>query len=67
MYREVFHITEMRDGCVYQTKSTGKYILVGNDITKLDSKKITLASVSTKLTQSLEPITLDIVPISEFL
>lgn len=47
LYREVFIITEYRDGCVFKTKTTGKYIL---GIQEQDLPKDHIAvSVSTKM------------------
>ena len=48
-YREVFLITELKDGCVYKTKSIG-YIHV-KDSANYPPDKYVLASLSTSLTK----------------
>lgn len=47
-YLEVFKIVEMRDGLVYKTKTTGKYIRM-HDAGKLDPKVYVTSSISTRL------------------
>lgn len=56
LYREVWLITEYRDGCVYKTKSTGKYILTIQE--KDLPKDHTTSSVSTKVFADKDQITL---------
>jgi hypothetical protein len=51
-YMEVWIITEMRDGCVYKTRPTGKY--VKSDWINPDINKYYLASLSTSLLRNDE-------------
>ena len=51
LYREVWQITAMKDGCIYKTKSTKKFIHQ-DDEGKLDAEKFTTSSISTTIIKS---------------
>ena len=54
-YDELHHITEWKDGRIYKTKTTGKFVPTGENP---DPKKYVLSSISTKLTRGKDPIEL---------
>jgi hypothetical protein len=56
MYREVHIITAYKDGCIFRTKSTGKYILSTQE--KDLPKDHIASSVSTKVYAGMDEITL---------
>lgn len=56
LYREVHKILEYREGCIYKTESTGKYILA-IQAPSLPREHIT-SSVSTKVYAGKDSITL---------
>lgn len=59
-YVEVFEIVQWKEGTIYKTKSTGKYILIDN-VSKLDKNKYTVAPISTKLLKQ------DTIELTEFI
>ena len=54
-YDELHHVTEWKDGMVYKTKPTGKFVPAGENP---DPKKYVLSSISTKLTCGKDSIEL---------
>lgn len=50
LYSEVWEVLERRDGCVYKTKTTGRYIH-DMDIHRLDAQKYTTSPISTSITK----------------
>lgn len=61
-YKEVWKITEWKDGYIYKTEKTGKYIKTKR---YLNPHKYILASLSTDLTNQ-ETIELDVEPFEYF-
>ena len=56
-FLEVFEVTAWKDGCVYETKTVG--FIHNLDKPQFPPTKYVLAPLSTKLTNTDEPITLE--------
>ena len=63
-FREVFKITQWKDGMIFKTKTTNCFVRE-EDVEKLDKLKWTTASLSTSLTRQPE-IEIDVRSPEEF-